>query len=74
MYYLYRNLNIEKFTKKANQVYVATIIIAAILFPFILMDAFGNANYQPAISLLSTVNTTIFLTMCWVKKWLKKID
>lgn len=78
MYYLYRNLNVGKFTKKVNAVYVFTMVFACILFPFILMDGFGTINFgskgSVLISMLTTVNTTLFLTMAWVKKWIKKID
>ena len=78
MYYLYRNLNVVKFTKKVNTIYVFTMIFACILFPFILMDGFGTIDFgskgSVLISMLTTVNTTLFLTMAWVKKWIKKID
>ena len=78
MYYLYRNLNVGKFTKKVNAIYVITIVFACILFPFILMDGFGTIDFgskgSVLISMLTTVNTTLFLTMAWVKKWIKKID
>jgi hypothetical protein len=78
MYYLYRNLNVGKFTKKVNAIYVVTIIFAAILFPFILMDGFGTIDFgskwSVLISMLTTANSTLFLTMAWVKKWIKKID
>ena len=78
MYYLYRNLNVGKFTKKVNDIYVFTMVFACILFPFILMDGFGTINFgskgSVLISMLTTVNTTLFLTMAWVKKWIKKID
>lgn len=78
MYYLYRNLNVGKFTKKVNTIYVFTIVFASILFPFILMDGFGTIDFgskgSVLISMLTTVNTTLFLTMAWVKKWIKKID
>ena len=78
MYYLYRNLNVGKFTKKVNTIYVFTMIFACILFPFILMDGFGTIDFgskgSVLISMLTTVNTTLFLTMAWVKKWIKKID
>lgn len=78
MYYLYRNLNMGKFTKKVNAIYVFTIVFAGILFPFILMDGFGNMNFgskgSTLISMLGLVNTTLFLTMAWVKKWIKRIE
>ena len=78
MYYLYRNLNMGKFTKKVNAIYVFTIVFAGILFPFILMDGFGTIDFgskgSVLISMLTTANTTLFLTMAWVKKWIKKIN
>ena len=78
MYYLYRNLNVGKFTKKVNTIYAVTIVFAAILFPFILMDGFGTIDFgskgSALISMLTTANSTLFLTMAWVKKWIKKID
>lgn len=78
MYYLYRNLNVGKFSNKVNIIYTITIIIAGILFPFILMDAFGTTYFgeiwSKILSMSATVNTTLFLTMSWVKKWIKKID
>ena len=78
MYYLYRNLNVGKFTKKVNTIYAVTIVFAAILFPFILIDGFGTIDFgskgSVLISMLTTANTTLFLTMAWVKKWIKKID
>ena len=78
MYYLYRNLNVGKFTKKVNAIYVVTIIFACILLPFILMDGFGTIDFgskwSVLISMLTTANSTLFLTMAWVKKWIKKID
>ena len=78
MYYLYRNLNVGKFTKKVNAIYVFTMVFACILFPFILMDGFGTIDFgskgSVLISMLTTTNTTLFLTMAWVKKWIKKIN
>ena len=78
MYYLYRNLNIGKFTKKVNAIYTFTMVFACILFPFILMDGFGTIDFgskgSVLISMLTTANTTLFLTMAWIKKWIKKID
>lgn len=78
MYYLYRNLNVGKFTKKVNTIYAVTIVFACILFPFILIDGFGTIDFgskgSVLISMLTTTNTTLFLTMAWVKKWIKKID
>lgn len=78
MYYLYRNLNVGKFTKKVNAIYVFTMVFACILFPFILMDGFGIIDFgskgSVLISMLTTTNTTLFLTIAWVKKWIKKID
>lgn len=78
MYYLYRNLNVGKFTKKVNAIYVFTMVFACILFPFILMAGFGIIDFGSKglvlISMLTTTNTTLFLTMAWVKKWIKKID
>ena len=78
MYYLYRNLNVGKFRKKVNAIYVFTMVFACILFPFILIDGFGTIDFgskgSVLISMLTTVNTTLFLTMAWVKKWIKKID
>ena len=78
MYYLYRNLNVGKFTKKVNAIYVVTIVFACILLPFILMDGFGTIDFgskgSVLISMLNVANTTLFLTMAWVKKWIKKID
>ena len=78
MYYLYRNLNVGKFTKKVNAIYVFTIVFACILLPFILMDGFGTIDFgskwSVLISMQTTANSTLFLTMAWVKKWIKKID
>lgn len=78
MYYLYRNLNVGKFAKKTNTIYTITIIVAGVLFPFLIMDGFGTIDFgskgSVLISMLTTVNTTLFLTMAWVKKWIKKID
>ena len=78
MYYLYRNLNVGKFTKKVNAIYTFTMVFACILFPFILMDGFGTIDFgakgSVLISMLTTANTTLFLTMAWIKKWIKKID
>lgn len=78
MYYIYRNLNVGKFTKKVNTIYVFTIVFACILLPFVLMDGFGTIDFgskgSVLISMLITTNTTLFLTMSWVKKWIKKID
>ena len=78
MYYLYRNLNVGKFTKKVNAIYVFTMVFACILFPFILIDGFGTIDFgskgSVLTSMLTAMNTTLFLTMAWVKKWLKKID
>ena len=78
MYYLYRNLNVGKFSKKVNAIYVLTMVFACILFPFILMEGFGTIDFgskgSVLISMLTTMNTTLFLTMAWVKKWIKKID
>ena len=78
MYYLYRNLNIGKFTKKVNTIYVITIVFACILLPFILMNGFGTIDFgskgSVLMSMLNVANTTLFLTMAWVKKWIKKID
>ena len=78
MYYLYRNLNVGKFAKKVNAIYVFTMIFACILFPFILPDGFGTIDFgskgSVLISMLTAMNTTLFLTMAWVKKWIKKIE
>lgn len=78
MYYLYRNLNVGKFANKVNTIYTITIIVAGVLFPFILMDGFGTIDFgskgSVLISMLTTANSTLFLTMAWVKKWIKKID
>lgn len=78
MYYLYRNLNVGKFTNKVNTIYTITMIVAGVLFPFILMDGFGTTNFgetwSKILSMLAIVNTTLFLTMAWIKKWIKKID
>ena len=78
MYYLYRNLNVGKFTKKVNAIYVVTIVFACILLPFILMNGFGTIDFgskgSVLMSMLNVANTTLFLTMAWVKKWIKKID
>ena len=78
MYYLYRNLNVGKFTKKVNAIYVFTIVFACILLPFTIMDGFGTIDFgskgSVLISMLTTANSTLFLTMAWVKKWIKKID
>lgn len=78
MYYLYRNLNVGKFTKKVNAIYTFTMVFACILLPFILMDGFGTIDFgskwSVLISMLTTANSTLFLTMAWVKKWIKKID
>lgn len=78
MYYLYRNLNVGKFANKVNTIYTITIIVAGVLFPFILMDAFGTTYFDEIwskiLSMSAIVNTTLFLTMAWVKKWIKKID
>lgn len=74
----YRNLNIGKFSSKVDIIYTITIIIAGILFPFILMDGFGTTYFgeiwSKILSMSAIVNTTLFLTMAWVKKWIKKID
>lgn len=82
MYYfdnnLYRNLNVFKFTKKVNAIYIFTMVFACILLPFTLMDGFGTIDFgskgSVLISMLGTTNTTLFLAMAWVKKWIKKID
>lgn len=78
MYYLYRNLNVGKFANKVNTIYTITIIVAGVLFPFILMDGFGTIDFgskwSVLISMLTTANSTLFLTMAWVKKWIKKIN
>lgn len=78
MYYLYRNLNVSKFANKVNTIYTITIIVAGVLFPFILIDAFGTTDFgekwTKILSMSTIVNTTLFLTMAWVKKWIKKID
>lgn len=78
MYHLYRNLNVSKFANKVNTIYTITIIVAGVLFPFILMDAFGTTGFgetwSKILSMSGIVNTTLFLTMAWVKKWIKKID
>jgi len=54
------------------------MIVAAVLFPFILMDGFGTTDFgeiwSKILSMSAIVNTTLFLTMGWVKKWIKKID
>ena len=78
MYNLYRNLNVGKFAKKVNTIYTITMIVAAVLFPFILMDGFGTTNFDETwskiLSMLAIVNTTLFLTLAWIKKWIEKID
>lgn len=78
MYYLYRNLFVGKFANKVNTIYTITIIVACVLFPFVLMDGFGitysGETWTKILNMSTIVNTTLFLTMAWVKKWIKKID
>lgn len=78
MYYLYRNPNIGKFTNKVNTIYTITLIVAGILFPFILMDTFKTIDFGEKwitiLNMSAIVNTTLFLAMSWVKKWIKKIN
>lgn len=78
MYHLYRNLNVGKFANKVNTIYTITMIVAGALFPFILIDGFGTTGFSETwskiLSMSAIVNTTLFLTMAWVKKWIKKID
>lgn len=78
MYYLYKNPNIDKFADKVNIIYTITMIVSGILFPFVLMDSFRTADFNDKwsmmLSMLTIANTTLFLTMAWVKKWIKKIN
>lgn len=78
MYYLYRNPNIDKFTNKVNIIYTITLIVMFVLFPFILMDIFGTIDFDEKwitiLNIFAIINNTLFLTMSWVKKWIKKID
>ena len=78
MYYLYRNPNIDKFANKVNIIYTITLIIAGILLPFIIMNDFGITNFDMKwaiiLNMSAIVNVTLFLTMSWVKKWIKKIN
>ena len=78
MYYLYKNPNIDKFANKVNTIYTITLIIAFVLFPFILMDIFGTIDFDEKwitiLNIFAIINNTLFLTMSWVKKWIKKID
>lgn len=78
MYYLYRNPNIDKFANKVNIIYTITLIVAFVLFPFILMDIFGTIDFDEKwitiLNIFAIINNTLFLTMSWVKKWIKKID
>lgn len=78
MYYLYRNPNINKFANKVDTIYAITLIVAGILFPFILMDTFKTIDFGEKwitiLNMSTIVNTTLFLVMSWVKKWIKKIN
>ena len=78
MYYLYSNPNIDKFANKVNTIYIITLIVAFVLFPFILMDIFGTIDFDEKwitiLNIFAIINNTLFLTMSWVKKWIKKIN
>ena len=78
MYYLYKNPNIGKFANKVNIIYTITLIIAGVLLPFIIMNDFGITNFDMKwaiiLNISAIVNVTLFLTMSWVKKWIKKIN
>ena len=78
MYYLYKNPNIDKFANKVNTIYTITLIIAFVFFPFIFMDIFGTTDFGEKwitiLNIFAIINNTLFLTMSWVKKWIKKID
>lgn len=78
MYYLYKNPNIDKFANKVNIIYTITLIIAGVLLPFIIMNDFGITNFDMKwaiiLNMSAIVNVTLFLTMSWVKKWIKKIN
>ena len=78
MYYLYRNPNIDKFANKVNIIYTITLIIAGVLLPFIIINDFGITNFDMKwaiiLNMSAIVNVTLFLTMSWVKKWIKKIN
>ena len=78
MYYLYKNPNIDKFANKVNIIYTITLIIAGVLLPFIIINDFGIINFDMKwaiiLNISAIVNVTLFLTMSWVKKWIKKIN
>ena len=78
MYYLYKNPNIDKFANKVNTIYIITLIIAGVLLPFIIINDFGITNFDMKwaiiLNMSAIVNVTLFLTMSWVKKWIKKIN
>ena len=78
MYYLYRNPNIDKFANKVNIIYTITLIVACVLLPFIIINDFGITNFDMKwaiiLNMSAIVNVTLFLTMSWVKKWIKKIN
>ena len=78
MYYLYRNPNIDKFANKVNIIYTITLIVAGVLLPFIIMNDFRITNFDMKwaiiLNMSAIVNVTLFLTMSWVKKWIKKIN
>ena len=78
MYYLYKNPNIDKFANKVNIIYTITLIIAGVLLPFIIINDFGITNFDMKwaiiLNMSAIVNVTLFLTMSWVKKWIKKIN
>ena len=78
MYYLYKNPNLDKFANKVNIIYTITLIVAGVLLPFIIMNDFGINNFDMKwaiiLNMSAIVNVTLFLTMSWVKKWIKKIN